>query len=276
MNMKKRNEKMRRAFTLVELMVVIALMGVMGTMAVGGYNAVTRGMSDRAALNAANSLAEAALQRAQIDRAPTYVYLFDEMTRLESDTAPALVQGVMVAVRPCGRVTRVDGDLVCDEFGDLDRAFKSLDGATSKPTAGDEEDAASVMRIYNITQGDYANVYEGFFSKTIGEKDLEEGDNGTQVYWTIYGFKRKSGSGFAVGDEYGQEFAVTRLPPGYVFSKTANTSSTSSLGLTRVGGVLKLRPNDTALPSVTVYARRAAGTESVGSISSVKDAAGES
>ena len=113
----------RKAFTLVELMLVIALMGVMGTLAVGAYSAVTRGMSDRAALNAADSLLEAALQRAQIDRAPTYVYLFNEVLRLDdSATTTALMQGVMIAVRPCGRITRVEGDLVCDEFGDLDRA----------------------------------------------------------------------------------------------------------------------------------------------------------
>ena len=268
---------MRKAFTLVELMLVVVLMGVMGTLAVGAYSAVTRGMSERAALAAARSFAEVALQRAQIDRTRTFIYLFNEVTRLDGDDAVGLAQGLAVAVRPCGRVTMVDGDKICDEFGDLDRAFKSLDGATSKPTAGEKQAAASVMRIYNISAQSFADVEEGFYSAEVTDRDLATcpASNPSEkiLSWTTYGFRKTSGSNFGVGDAYGQEFAVTRLPPGYVFSSSVNMSSTSDLGQKQVA-VIPINPDDTTTPSFQVYARRPDGTfESIGSTSSTKDAA---
>lgn len=271
------NLNVKRAFTLVELMLVIALMGVMGTLAVGAYSAVTRGMSERAALAAARSFAEVALQRAQIDRTRTFIYLFNEVTRLDSDTAAGLAQGLAVAVRPCGRVTMVDGDKICDEFGDLNRSFKSLDADEGDASAGEEQASASVMRIYNISAQSYADVEEGFYSATVQDKDLATcsaaNPSERSLSWEVYGFKKVSGADFKVGDAYGQEFAVTRLPPGYVFSSSVNLGSTSDLGQKQVT-VIAINPDDTATPSFQVYARRPDGTfESIGSTSSTKDAA---
>lgn len=263
----------RNAFTLIELLLVIALMGVMSTLAVGAYSAVTRGMAERGALAAARALADAALQRAQIDRTKTYIFLFDEVTRVESDTAIGLVQGLAVAVRPCGRVTMVDGDSLYDEFGDLERAYKSLDESIAESGSA----AASVMRIYNITQQAYADVEEGVYPAEISDNDLEtsttEKPEGDSVTWTVYGFKRKSGSTFKVGDAYGQEFAVTRLPAGYTFSSSANMSSSSDLGQNQVR-VIAVDPDGTTTPSFMVYARRADGSfESIGSTGTTKDVA---
>ena len=271
------NLNAKKAFTLVELLLVVTLMGVMGSLAVGAYSAVTRGMSERAALNAARALAEAALQRAQIDRTKTYVFLFNEVTRLDSDDAVGLAQGLAVAVRPCGRVSMVDGDKIYDEFGDLDRAFKSLDTDDEDASESEEQAAASVMRIYNITAQSYADVEEGFYSETVTDRDLAKATSanptGEAATWTVYGFRKTSGSNFNVGDAYGQEFAVTRLPPGYVFSGSVSMSSTSDLGQKQVQ-VIAINPDDTTTPSFTVYARRADGTfESIGSTSTTKDAA---
>ena len=262
----------RNAFTLIELLLVIALMGVMATLAVGAYSAVTRGMAERGALAAARALADAAIQRAQIDRTKTYVFLYNEVTRVESDTAVGVAQGLAVAVRPCGRVTMVDGDSLYDEFDDLERAYKSLDESIAK--SGSAE--ASVMRLYNITQKDCADVEEGVYPAEITDNDLEtsttEKPEGDSVTWTVYGFKRKSGSTFKVGDAYGQEFAVTRLPAGFTFSSSVNMSSTSDLGLHQVQ-VIAVDP-DGSTPSFTVYARRADGSfESIGSTGATKDVA---
>ena len=68
---------MKRGFTLIELLVVIGIMGMLATVSIGGYSAVTRGMAERGALDAATGIAEAALQRAQIDRSRTYLFIFN-------------------------------------------------------------------------------------------------------------------------------------------------------------------------------------------------------
>ena len=270
---------LRRGFTLIELMLVIALMGIMGTLAVGGYSAVTRGMSERAALATARSLAEAALQRAQIDQAQTYVFLFDEVLRPDTDTSVGVVQGVAIAVRACGRVTEVADGLVCDEFGDLERSFKSLVDEDDSETESEEKQKAAVstMRIYNLRSRDSAEVEEGVRSYVVTDTDLEEDgdkDKETAVRWKVYGFKKVSGADFKVGDAYGQEFAVTRLPPGYTFSSSVSMSSSSDIGQKSAGAVTVVRPGDSSAPSLTVYARRPNGSfESIGSTGSVKDTA---
>lgn len=268
---------MKKAFTLVELLLVIALMGIMGTLAVGGYAAVTRGMSERAALAAARSVVDAAFQRAQIDRTKTYLFLFNEVIKVDSDTESGIAQGIAVAVRQCGRVSMVSGNMIYDEFGDLDRAFKSLEDDDSAASDGEQQAAASTMRIYKLgSNKSCVNVEEGFYSKEITDNDLSEATaenpGGNAVTWTVYGFKKVSGADFNVGDAYGQEFAVTRLPPGYTFSSSVSMSSASDLGQRQVK-VEELDPDGSA-PSVTVYARRPNGTfESIGSTGSVKDVA---
>ena len=58
----------RRAFTLVELMVVIMIMGILGTVSVGGYRAMQRGIEERGVMQNVNQFIRSAYQRAQIDR----------------------------------------------------------------------------------------------------------------------------------------------------------------------------------------------------------------
>ena len=272
-----RRARRRGGFTLVELMAVVALMGIMGVLAVGGYSAVTRGMSERAALATARSLADVALQRAQIDRAPVYVFLFNEVLSLDSDASVGVVQGVAIAVRQCGRVTESADGLVCDEFGDLDRSFKSIldDDDSESESEEKKKAAASTMRIYNLRSRESAEVEEGVRAYTVFDEDLEEGgDTETVVRWKVYGFKKVSGADFQVGDPYGQEFAVMRLPQGFTFSSSVSMSSSSDLGQKAVGTVRVVNPGDSSAPSLTVYARRPNGSfESIGSTGSVKDAA---
>ena len=274
-----RRARRRGGFTLVELIAVVALMGIMGVLAVGGYSAVTRGMSERAALATARSLADVALQRAQIDRAPVYVFLFNEVLSLDSDASVGVVQGVAIAVRQCGRVTESADGLVCDEFGDLDRSFKSILDADDSEAESEEKKkaAASTMRIYNLRSRESAEVEEGVRSYTVTDEDLEEdGDTETVVRWNwkVYGFKKVSGADFQVGDPYGQEFAVMRLPQGFTFSSSVSMSSSSDLGQKAADTVRVVNPGDSSAPSLTVYARRPNGSfESIGSTGSVKDAA---
>ena len=261
---------MKKAFTLIELMLVITLMGVMSTLAVGAYSAVTRGMSDRAALDAAASVVDAAYQRAQMDRANTYLLYYDEVLRKDSDDQAGVAQGVVIAVRPCGRITYVDGSEYYDEFGDLDRQYLALEGQKNQGGAGTSTSKAQ-MRLYKLTGNDAKEVIveEGYVSKNItNEEDLEEeGKLIKLANIKVYGFKGVSGATFEVGDVYGQEFAVTRLPPGYTFSNV-------SMGSAGQGSAIKCeRVTPTSRPSLTIYARRANGSSDTFTTGSAKDIA---
>ena len=263
---------MRRAFTLVELMVVVALMGLMSALAIGNYSSIMRGMDDRAALDAARTIVEAALQRANIDRTKVYLYRFDEVLKIDSDLSVGVVAGLLTAVRPVGRITQVPGDgLLCDEFNDLN--VEETDEG-SPESASDREKNAAKFRLYNIRKQTFAVVLEGGAgSAQVPVVDLEEGD--TPLTLEVHGFKKVSGGDFEVGDLYGQEFAATRLPPGYIFGSTVQMSGPSDLGQKQVGGspiVIEptyRRVSDIPQP-IHVYRRRPDGTfEDIGDVKQV-------
>ena len=265
---------MKKAFTLLELLVVVGILGLMSTIALGSYSAITRGMNDRAALDAAKSLADAVLQRAQLDRTPSYIYLFNEVTKLDTDMSAGIACGVAVAVRPIGRISLVpESGFFCDEFADLDDTFNSLEEEDDPASQGEKEKAATYFRLYNIAQKKFATVQEGVYEYEVTDQDLE---SGKPVTLTVHGFKvgkgESSGAEFKVGDQYGQEFMVTRLPPGYVFSSSVSMSGTSDLGRKPVGSVITVNPSDGSAPNIQVYARRPNGNfESIGGTSRVKD-----
>ncbi|MBO7722133.1 MAG: type II secretion system protein [Kiritimatiellae bacterium] len=263
---------MKRAFTLIELLVVIGLMGLMATISIASYSAVTRGMSDRAALDAAKSIADAALQRANLDRTKTYLYLFNEVVKLESDMSAGVVCGVVVAVRPVGRITQVpESSFFCDEFGDLNQTYNSLEEEDETASESEMERQASTFRLYNVAAREYATVIEGVFKFELNDSDLEA-DGGAPVRWPVYGFRKTGGAAtFKVGDQYGQEFAVTRLPPGYVFSSSVSMSGTADLGQKQVS-VIEIKPTDSTPPSFNVFAMRPNGTfDNIGNVNQVKD-----
>ena len=267
---------MKRGFTLIELLVVIGIMGMLATVSIGGYSAVTRGMAERAALNAATGIAKAALQRAQIDRSRTYLFLFNEVTRVDSEDEAGVVCGVAIAVRPVGRITRVVDDLYCDEFGDLNQSYASLDEESENESESEQEQSAASVRIYNLRSREIATVREGVSCDNhnlgIDLEDRETGDEGKPQKIKAYGFKGVGGASFQVGDEYGQEFAVMRLPPGFAFSSSVTMSSSTDLGLKQVGSVEVIESSDTSAPSLQVFRRLPDGSfKSIGSTSETKD-----
>jgi len=262
---------MKKAFSLLELLVVIGIMGVMASLAIASYSSVTRGMNDRAALDVAKSVLDAAWERAKLDGTKTYVYLFDEVVKPDSDMSAGVVAGVAIAVRPVGRITLAPGDDVYyDEFGDLEQTFGILENEDEQKSEGEKEKEAASIRLYNIRTRSVSTVREGVFAKTLPLKDLEDASSDEHEV-TVFGFKKVSGDGFRAGDAYGQEFAVTRLPPGYTFSSSVNMSGASSLGQHQVGNVIEVDPAQGA-PAVTVYMRRPNGSfVSIGSTSQTKD-----
>lgn len=267
---------MRKGFTLVELLAVMGLMGLMAAMAIGGYSAVVRGMADRAALDAAKGLADAAWQRALMDGKRTQIYLFDDVLKVDSEMSAGIVNGVAIAVRPVGRITATVGDLYCDEFGDLERSYGTTKSGTEN---GDVTESHANIRLYNIAQKDYALVKEFVAKAELDENTLVEVGNGERWEsrsFTFYGFQpdddATDGSAtFAAGQEYGVEFSTTRLPPGYTFSENVSMSGAGNLGQHRVK-VIDVKPTDGSSPNITVYRRRPDGQfETIGSTSSVKD-----
>ena len=264
----------KRAFTLVELLVVVGIMAAMATMSIGSYFAVVRGMADRGALAAATSVISLAQERARIDLAPTVVYFYNELVQNkdESKGTELVVAGVAVAIRRAGRLTRVTGNYLGDEFADLDITYGLSDESGS--LRGD------TFRLYkfDFSGMKYSSVYSEVAEDSIdNESYLVEspmnrgfrkanGDNEDPNELISYAFVQKDGNAtWQVGDAYGYEFARIRLPDNYIFGGASDVPSQSQ-PIKNVSTVIKCYPdsNASSLDSVRVTARRPSGWVSVG------------
>ncbi len=218
----------RRAFTLIELMIVVAIMGAMAVMSVGGYRALVKGMKNRAALTAVQTLFDAARQRAEIDRRKVMVYLYDDLLKSGEDPAG---HGTAIAVRPVGRISAVDGNYLCDEFGDLDQVYASENSLAGDVSANRSD--GSRMRIYVMKEngnGSYVDVRTSIVRHPIsasyiisGDSSPGGGDDGGKLI-SCCAFEKIGEGSFDVGDAYGTEFASLELPDGYYFGASAPRS----------------------------------------------------
>ena len=262
----------KRAFTLVELLVVVGIMAAMATMSIGSYFAVVRGMADRGALAAATSVISLAQERARIDLAPTVVYFYNELVQNkdESKGTELVVAGVAVAIRRAGRLTRVTGNYLGDEFADLDITYGLSEGSLRGDT----------FRLYkfDFSGMKYSSVYSEVVEDSIdNESYLVEsprdrgfrkanGDNEDPNEIISYAFVQKDGNAsWQVGDAYGYEFAKIRLPDNYIFGGASDVPSQSQ-PIKNVSTVIKCYPdsNASSLDSVRVTARRPSGWVSIG------------
>ena len=253
---------MKRAFTLIELLVVIGIMGLLGTLSVGGYRAMQRGMADRGAMQSVNSFIRAAYQRAQIDRQPTSVYFWNETLRQADDYNTEVVVGKAVAIRRYGRITRKEGNLLIDEFADLNYSYATDDAAGGSGNAAGEgsgdDDAENTMYLYpidklsDITSSSdlkrslvYQKVYREepqllLYLSGDANGQLTDGDSppdGANGVVAAYGFKlhQQGGVEWKSGMAYGLEFARLELPQGYIFGSSYSTDVSSPV---RVQGTL--------------------------------------
>jgi len=221
---------MRKAFTLLELLLTMGIMGMLGVAAAAGYGALTRGMQDRSACAGASGLLRIAQERAAVDRMPTCVYCYNICTRSANPDADeeAIVQGVLIGVRRAGRITYMTGSgkgqLLYDEFGDLSRCYDATDdlGELAKNEIG--------RRLYHFSGDETAMRY------SVVADDVYESDD--KISLTLFGgdciggttnllaaaFYNLGTAGnrepqWKVGDGYGMEIGEIRLPPGYIFGK---------------------------------------------------------
>ena len=265
----------RRAFTLVELLVVVGIMAALATMSIGSYFAVVRGMADRGALAAATSVISLAQERSRIDLVPTVVYFYNELVQRKDDQkgTDLVVAGVAVAVRRAGRISRVNADLLGDEFADLDRTY----GLAESQNA----DSGDTFRLYKF---DFSGMRFSSVSSVAVEDPVDNelylvehpvnrnfrkanGDNEDANEIISYAFKRKSGfSGWHVGDAYGYEFAKVRLPDNYIFGDSGSMPSDAD-PIKELGTVVKCYPDSSSssLPTINVYGKRPNGWKRIGS-----------
>ena len=259
-----RKRRGRAAFTLVELLVVIGLMGLLATISVAGYSAASRGMSDRGAIQTVLATLRVAQQTCQIDRVPTKVLFFNQ--RLTEDTSEddaTLYQGTMIAIKQAGRITLPPGEvnnLLIDEFADWHQSYpmmKSVDDDSDAPgmrifrMKGTDEntdiEACSVMvqpcvfpaklDDYMIQSGTRINRWCELHNRTASDNrppgaPASYVENGNNYVWGFKESKSTSGgrlrvkdSDWMVGDAYGIELARLDLPKGYIFGNSAPTGN---------------------------------------------------
>ena len=227
----------RRAFTLVELLMVVMIMGLLATLSVGSYRAMQRGMEERGVMENVNHFIRAAYRRAQIDRQPVAVYFWNQTLREETDTQPLIVAGRAVAVRRAGRVSRFFDPYIFDEFGDLEKERLVVSGddedddnANSGST--DDDNLVPLYKMNSKTSNGRSLVSQT--TKNMKEENtdvlLSTGE-GVSIPCYAYVLKDAGTAGtWHVGDAYGLEFAEIQLPHGYLFESSYHKRPQDKIG----------------------------------------------
>ena len=221
-------------FTLVELLVVMAIMGLLGTISVGGYRAMQRGMEERGVMDNVNQFIRSAYQRAQIDRQPVAVYFWNELLREETDDSPPIVVGRAVAVRRSGRITDVVGGKLCDEFGDL--RFMRLTKGDSDDDDDDDSAASGSTKEGNGMFLYYMDGSDSSFKRSVVSQTTKRTQSNERMLATggearivAYAFSIIDAGGvtWERGNSYGFEFAETQLPHNFIFGNSYSSSASS-------------------------------------------------
>ena len=218
----------------MELLVVMGIMGLLGTVSVGGYRAMKRSMEERGVMQNVNTFIRSAYQRAQIDRQPVAVFFWNETLRFRGDKENEIVVGKAVAVRRAGRLSRtIGGNLLVDEFGDLDRIYQ-----TDEEESGSSNESTTYLYpmnkladIVSAKQIRRSLVYTRVTDATEGVVFLSgsKADDGSaypgQVPAWAFEIKDRGGVEWKAGMAYGFEFQNLTLPHNFIFGSDYSSSS---------------------------------------------------
>lgn len=255
---------MKRGFTLLELLVVVGIMGFLGTASIAGYNALQRGMAERSVTAVASTLLRAAQERAHVDRMPTAVFCYNRLLKEPTgDEDNGVVVGVMTAIRRSGRISYVRGNLLYDEFADLDSTYEAVDGENEAKKGGS-------FRLYRFDvsklNGGNSMEYSIVSDRVVLSEDAEmltlfsgTGNGGNQTNLMTSAFCDLGGgtaSGWQVGDGYALEFAETQLPAGYIFG----TQVPNKAGDIKVIKTILFKPDDDRDEKVDIYPAKPDGS----------------
>ncbi len=241
-------------FNLIELLLVVAIMGLMGTAAVGGYRAMQRGMEERGVMQNVNQFIRAAYQRAQMDRSPVDVYFWNETLRTETDFDTPIVVGKAVAVRRAGRISEVQGNDLYDEFGDLRfQRFvqdEEISGPGNEASSEEEEDLG--IFLYNMREQKRCTVSQNAVRQEFNVHLLSCSD---LAPIEAYAFRviESNGVNWKRGDGYGFEFAEIQLPHNYIFESSFSSTTSSPVEEIKT---MTFKPGSGSSGSVTVSGLR--------------------
>jgi len=246
-----------RAFTLIELMLVMAIMGLLGTISIGGFRAMRRGMEERRVGDIVTQFVENAYQRAKIDRQPVAVYYWNETRRSEDSDEGLLVVGRAVAVRRAGRITRKDGNYLIDEFGDL-RHSVATDDDGEEDNDETELTEGIKMFLYKMNGNGGSGLKNDRFAVSqatrykgekiplmLTDKGWEETHKNKEAEVAAYGWYSEEAGKWAVGDAYGFEFAEITLPNNYIFG--GDFSEDAKDPIKDAGNPLYIRPDSSGV-----------------------------
>jgi len=217
-------------FTLLELLIVIGIMGLLGTVSVSGFRGLKAGIEQRATMQVVNEFVRSAYRRAIIDRAPTAVYFWNETISDESVGKKLVVVGRAVAVRRSGRLSQVDGQFLIDEFGDL--AYETCRDEEGEEDSNDTSYQNDPGRyLYRVGDTDFHRSRVSASTVRKDQKDYLMSRPDLTPYPEIrayaYYVQDKGGIDWEVGDPYGFEFAELTLQKNFIFGSSYSTSLTS-------------------------------------------------
>ena len=215
---------MKKAFTLLELLVVVGIMGLLGTAATNSYTALVRGMKERSAVAAASGLLRAARERANVDRVPTAVFCDTRLIKAPNSEENGVAAGVMTAVRRSGRLSYVSGNYLYDEFADLDHTYEAEDREADLKKGG----GVRLFRFGGINMSDmrYSIVSDRVFTDNQTQVTIFSGTEGNGPTTNIllksfYDMKTSARQAtWRAGDAYAFEFNEIQLPDGMIFGSS--------------------------------------------------------